>query len=121
MLVASAWLLTGGALIGLGLIVLSQVVPPPRQPWWPGALHGLVGVVAFCLLLLGLLGPVRGVQQGAGSFGVIAAWLVAAALCGGIILTVARLRRRPPAMLVVGLHATFGVAGLVLLAAYLSA
>ena len=121
MLTWSAWLLTGGVLMGLVLIALSQVVPHGRQPWWPGALHGGLGFAAFCLLLVGLRGPARGVQQGAGSFGLVAAWLLAAALCGGGWIAFAHLRRRSPSMLVIGLHATLGVVALVMLAAYLSA
>ena len=120
MLSWSAWLLTGGVLLGLVLIILSQVAQPGRSPWWPGALHGLLGAVALVLLVAGLRGPPRGVLQGAGSFGLIAAWLVGAALCLGALLGAARLRRRPPSMLVIGVHATLGVAGLVMLAAYLS-
>ena len=121
MLAWSAWLLTGGVLMGLVLVAVSQVVPHGRRPWWPGAVHGALGLVALCLLLSGLRGPARGVQQGAGSFGVVSAGLLAVALCGGVLLALARMRRRPPAMLVVGVHATLGVAALVMLAAYVSA
>ena len=121
MLAASAWLLTGGVLLGLALVALSQIVPRGRRALWPALLHGGLGVAAFGLLLLGLRGPVRGVQEGAGSFGTVAAWLLAAALCGGGLLGLARLRRRPPAALVIGVHATLGVAALVMLAAYVSA
>jgi hypothetical protein len=79
-----------------------------------------LGAAGFGLLLFGLGGPRHGAEQGAGSFGSIAAWLIAAALGLGALLAFARLRRRPPSMLVVGVHATLGVAGLVLLATYLS-
>ncbi len=120
MLTWAAWLLTGGVLFGLVLVALSQTVRPSMQPWWPGALHGMLGAASFGLLLLGLGGPRRGVEQGAGSFGSLAAWFVAAALGLGLLLALARLRRRPPSMMVVGVHATLGVAGLVLLATYLS-
>ena len=120
MLAWSAWLLTAGVLLGLILVALLQVAPIVARRPWPGLLHGLLGVAGFGLLLAGLGGPARGVQQGAGSFGVIAAVFVGAALLGGLLLYAARLRRRPPAVLVIGLHATAGVAGLVMLAAYLS-
>ena len=121
MLTWSAWLLAAGVILGLILVALSQTVRPTAQPWWPGALHGLLGAVGLLLLLLGLVGgPRRGVEQGAGSFGLVAAWLVAAALGLGLVVAWARLRRRPPSMLVVGVHATLGVAGLVLLATYVS-
>ncbi len=122
MLVWSAWLLGAGVLLGLVLVILSQTVTPGRQPWWPGALHAGLGLAAFVFLLVGGLdASPREVQQGTASFGIIAAWLLAAALCLGSILAIGRMRRRPPSMLVIGIHATFGVAGLVLLATYLSA
>ena len=120
MLTWSAWLLTGGVLLGLILVALSQAARPTAQPWWPGALHGVLGAAGLGLLVLGLGGPRHGVEQGAGSFGLVAAWLVAAALGLGSLLALARMRRRPPSMLVVGVHATLGVGGLVLLATYLS-
>ena len=121
MLSWSAWLLTAGVLLGLVLVAISQTVPPARQSWWPGAVHGALGAAAFVLLLLGLRGPPRGVQQGSGSFGLVAAGFLAVALGLGSLLVLSRIRRRPPAMLVLGVHATLGVAALVLLAAYLSA
>ena len=120
MLVWSAWLLAAGITLGLVLVVLSQTMDPARQPLWPGAVHGAVGVVAFVLLLLGLHGSARGVLAGAGSFGAAAAWLTAATLCLGGWLAAGRLRRRPPAMVVIGVHATLGVAALVMLATYLT-
>lgn len=120
MLAWSAWLLTAGVLLGLVLVAISQTIPPTRQAWWPGALHGAVGIAAFILLLLGLRGPPRGVQQGSGAFGLVAAALLAVALLLGSLMAVSRMRRRPPAMLVIGIHATVGVAALVMLAAYVS-
>ena len=120
MLAWSAWLLTGGVLLGLLLIALSQLSPAAARKGWPGLAHGSFGVAGFVLLLAGLRGPPRGVQQGAGSFGLVAAVFVGLALVGGGLLYAARLRRRPPAVLVIGVHATLGVAGLVMLAAYLS-
>ncbi len=120
LLLWSASLLTGGAILGLLLVTLSQVAPSTFRLAWPGAVHGLVGLAGFGLLLAGLRGPPRGVQQGAGSFGLVAAVFVGLALLGGAFLAGARLRRQPPAVLVIGVHATLGVAGLVMLAAYLS-
>lgn len=117
----SAGLLAAGAALGVALVILSQTVQVRRHSLWPGALHGVVGLAAFGLLLLGLRGPALGLQQGAASFGLIAAWLVAAALAFGALLALMRRVQRGPAMLVVGIHATVGVAGLVMLLAYITA
>ncbi len=117
----AAYLLTAAVLAGLGLSVLANTRPSRARVWLPGALHGVVGAAGFALLVAGVAsGPVRGAQQGASSFGTAAAGLVAGGLALGTMLAVGRLRAKPPAMLVVALHATLGVAGLVMLAAYLS-
>ena len=121
MLIWAGWLLSAVVLGGLGLVVLTSTAPSRARVWWPGALHGLAGAAGFALLVAGVAtGPVRGAQQGASSFGPAAAGLVAGGLALGAMLFVGRLRGQMPAMLVLGLHATLGVAGLVLLAAYLS-
>ncbi len=121
MLTDAAYLLAAGVILGLVLIVLSNTKPSRARIWAPGAVHGMLGAAGFALLVAGVAtGPVRGAAQGAGSFGVAAAGLAAGGLALGTMLFVGRLRARAPAMLVVALHATFGVAGLVMLAAYLS-
>ena len=120
MLVWSAWVLCAAVLGGLGLIALSQVAAGYVRMRWPGVLHGSVGIAGFVLLVAGLGGPARGVQQGAGSFGTVAAWLVGAAVVLGLIVFAARIRRRPPSMLAIGVHATLAVGGLVMLAAYIA-
>jgi hypothetical protein len=48
-----------------------------------------------------------------------AAGLLGAALATGVGPVIGRLRRRPISMLVLGLHATFAIMGLVVLAAFL--
>ncbi len=121
MLAWSAIVLSVVVLGGLALVALSQVASPLRRLRWPGWLHGSLGLAGLVLLLAGLGGPVRGAQQGAGSFGVIAAGFVGAAAVLGALVFAARLRHRAPSTLVVGVHATLAVGGLVMLAAYLSA
>ncbi len=73
------------------------------------------------LLLAGLGGPARGVAEGAGSFGMVAAGFVAGAVLLGSLVFVAGLRRRAPSMLALGVHATLAVGGVVMLLAYLAA
>ena len=117
---AAAWILAATALGGLLLIALSQAAKEHARLRWPGFLHGALGVAGFVLLVVGLQGPARGVQDGAGSFGLVAAVLVGVAVLLGGLAFIARLRRRPPAMLAIGVHATLAVGGVVMLAAYLS-
>ena len=120
MLTWSAIVLTGAVLGGLVLVALSQAASPSWRRW-PGWLHGAAGLAGLALLLAGLGGPARGVQQGAGSFGLIAAGFVGAAAILGALVFAARLRQRSPSTLAIGVHATLAVGGLVMLAAYLSA
>ena len=120
MLAWSAGLMVAAAAMGVGLIVLSQIASRTTRLRWPGVLHGALGIAAFAALLAGLAGPARGVASGAGSFGTIAAIFVGIAVLLGLVLFSARMRRRPPSMLVVGLHASVAVGGLVMLAAYVS-
>ena len=117
----SAWVLSAAALGGLGLVALAQSASPASRLRWPGWIHGGLGAAGFGLLVAGLRGPARGVAQGAGSFGLVAAAFVGAALLLGLVVLAARLRRKAPSMLAVGVHATLAVGGVVMLAAYLSA
>ena len=88
-------------------------------PGWPiGALHGILGAVGLAALVVALRGPPRGVAMGVGSFGRIAAGLLVGALIAGLGILVARLRRRRVLSLVVGVHATVAISGIVVLAAY---
>ncbi len=121
MLFYSGLTLGVSVLTGIGLLALYQWVKPTGRIWLPGAAHGLIGVAGSGLLLLGLQGPARGVRSGAGSFGTIAAALLAAALALGLLVAAGRLRRKRPSALVLGIHATLAVTGLTLLAAYVSA
>jgi hypothetical protein len=121
MLTLSLVLVGLAALGGLLLLALYQWVKPAGRVWLPGAAHGLVGLAGFLLLLAALRGPTRGLATGAAQFGAIAAFLLGGGLLLGGWVVVARWRRRQPSALVLGLHATLAVAGLVMLAAYASA
>jgi hypothetical protein len=121
LLSAAAWLLGLASLAGLALVILSQKVRPKGRAWWPGVLHGVLGLAGLGVLLLALRGPARGIEAGAGSFGLVAAVLVGLAALAGLTVFVTRLRRRTPSTVALGVHATFAIAGVVMLAAYLSA
>jgi hypothetical protein len=121
MLTLSLVLVGLAALGGLLLLALYQWVKPSGRVWLPGAAHGLVGLAGFLALLPALGGPPRGVASGSADFVGIAAFLLAGGLLLGGWVAVARLWRRQASALVLGLHATLAVAGLVMLAAYAAA
>jgi hypothetical protein len=105
LLLLSFVLLMVAALLGTALAGLHLKGGLPRWPF--GVLHGLLGGVGLGALLLALHGPPRGEAMGVGSFGRVAAVLLAAALR----------RRRVPGV-VIGAHAFVAVSGVVVLAAY---
>ena len=118
MLLASTILATIAVLLGLTLALLfarGSAYPAPL-----GRLHGALGVAGLVLLLLALREPPRGVAMGAGNFGVIAAWLLAAALLFGLLMLHVSARRRVIPGIAVGTHATLAIAGFVLLVVYAS-
>ncbi len=119
MLLLSFVLLLIAALLGTALAALHLRAGHTRPPRWPfGALHGLLGTVGIGGLLLALRGPPRGEAMGVGAFGRIAAVLLAVAMLAGLAVLIARLRCRRVPGLVIGIHATIAVSGVVILAAY---
>ena len=100
----------------LALLHLRTGAAPPPLPF--GALHGLIAVAGLGLLALALRGPPRGLEQGTGSFGIIAAVLIALAALAGTALLAARLRKRQLPGTLIGIHATLAVGGFVILIAY---
>ena len=117
LLLAFALLLSAAV---LGGVLAALHLRTERRPPGPvfGALHGLVGIAGFIVLLLALRGPPRGEALGVGQFGRISAALLAMALVVAIPIVVVRLRRRDIPGLVIGAHATIAVSGIVVLAAY---
>jgi hypothetical protein len=119
MLLLSSALLLIAALFGTALAALHLRAGNASPPRWPlGALHGLLGTVGLGTLLLALRGPPRGEAMGVGAFGRIAAVLLAVALLAGLAVLTARLRYRRVPGLVIGIHATIAISGIVILAAY---
>jgi hypothetical protein len=119
MLLASFTLLLIAAALGSVLATLSfrPEVPPPAPIF--GVLHGCLGAGGFAALLLALGGPPRGLAIGAASFGVIAAVLLAVALLAGLAMLALRSRARQVSGLIIGIHATIAISGIVILAAYI--
>jgi hypothetical protein len=95
---------------------------PPSGLSRVGVVHGSVGAVCVALLWMALLGPDRrGVGHGAGAFGWVAFGLLAATLAGGLTILSFYLRHKTVPRLLVATHASVGIAGAVMLAAYFSA
>lgn len=121
MLIAAFVTLGFAVLVGSILAIMYLHTKGAAPPWPLPALHALLAIGGFVCLLFALRGPPRGLETGTGSFGVIAAVLIAtAALIGGGIIAVHLLGRRLPEILI-GFHATFAVGGFIILAAYLFA
>jgi hypothetical protein len=118
MLLASFTLLLIAAALGsvLAMLGFRPDVPPPAQIY--GVLHGCLGAGGFAALLLALRGPPRGVAMGVGSFGAIAAVLLGVALLAGLIMLAIRARARQVPGLIIGIHATIAISGIVILVAY---
>ncbi len=118
MLNAAFTVLAIAVLLGsvLAVLHLREGAAPP--PWPFGALHGLTAVIGLGMLAFALRGPPRGVEQGVGSFGTIAAVLLALAALIGLMQLAARLRQRRLSGGLIGMHATLAVGGFVILLVY---
>ena len=110
MLALSLWLVLGAAAVG-GVITA-------RWHATLGIVHALLGACSLYVLLLALRGPPRGVAMGVASFGRIAAGLLAFALLMGIFFAALRLSAKPVPGLIIGVHVTIAISGIVMLAAY---
>ena len=121
MLNAAFILLSLAVLLGCVLAVLHLREGAAPPPWPLGALHGLIGVIGFGILALALRGPPRGVAQGVGPFGMIAALLLAPAAMIGLMQLAARLCQRRFSGALIGAHATLAVGGFVILLVYVLA
>ena len=108
-------------LVGSILAVLHLWRERPAIPPWLSALHGVLAIGGFIVLVLALRGPPRGAASGASAFGPIAAVLAAVALIAGAATLAARLRKKPFTGILVGVHATVAVSAFVILAAYVFA
>ena len=121
MLTVPLSLLCAAALLGLGLATLHLAGSPlVRRVALLAYGHGLLGAAGLLALLPALAGPPRGVALGAGQFGIAGAVLLGLALLLATVLLAARLRRRALPSLVIGLHATLAIGGVIVLAAWAS-
>ena len=119
MLVAAFIILGVVVLLGSVLAVLHLRVNAATMPPWPlAALHGLLAVGGLCCLALALRGPPRGLDQGTASFGIIATALITLAALVGAGLLATHILKRRIAGIMIGIHATLAVSGVVILTAY---
>jgi hypothetical protein len=109
-------LIAGGLGGGLAAWHLRPQVRTP--PWVLGALHGALGAAGLALLLLALRGPPRGAAMGVAGFGTVAVVLLGIALIAGLAVLASRLRGRAIGGLLIAIHASLAIAGIVILAAY---
>src|ERR1039457_12781 len=80
-------------LLGSLLAVLYLRTEGAAAPWPLAALHGLVAIGGLFCLALALRGPLRGVEQGTASFGIIAVTLIGSAALIGVGSLVTHLLR----------------------------
>ncbi len=117
MLGAAFWSL--GATVAAGLAIgCFYLQERPIRGWarWISAGHGLLGVAGSTLFFVSMA---AGASDRSG-MGRVATSLLVGTLIGAAVVVLAQVRRRRPSGLVVALHATLGVAGYVILAAYAS-
>ncbi len=103
----------------LGLWLSAQYLIEEAKPAIMGriaAVHGAAGAACVLLLYLTLHHP----GPPAGKFGWTAFVVLAAALAGGVTVLSFHLRGKPVAPALVAMHASAGMAGAVMLAAYYS-
>jgi hypothetical protein len=122
MLSAAFYLLALAVVIGITLAILhlsrQEATAAPRPPAWLAGVHALIGIGGLGCLALSLSGPPRGEAQGTGSFGFIAAALIALAFLVALAMLAARLKGRRLSGTLIGIHATLAVGGFVVLMAY---
>ena len=117
MLTGATWLLSGVGVAGIGLCCF-YLLERPIRGWarLASVVHGVAGAAGVAVVVAAVFRAASDAQ----GFGRLAAGFLAATLLGGLAVAAAQVRRRRPAGLLVALHATVGMAGLVILAAYFS-
>ena len=118
MLIAAFVILGVAVLLGSVLALLHLQTESSMPPWSLAALHGFLALGGLSCLALALRGPPRGLDQGVASFGIIATSLITLAALIGVALLATRIFKTRIAGIMIGIHATLGVSGFVILAAY---
>lgn len=112
--------LSAAVTLGLALAAWHMRAEGRRPNWlnWVGLLHGGLGVLALGLLVLAVTGPPRGIATGTGTFGLVAAILLGAALLLGVTLPFLTRRRSPVSGTVMAVHAGIAITGSVMFLAW---
>ena len=111
------WILGITIVVGLAISCFYlQELPIRGLVRWISVVHGLLGVTGSTLFFV-LIATGAPDKSGMGQ---VATSLLIGALIGAAVVVLAQVRRRRPSSLVVALHATLGMAGYVVLAAYAS-
>lgn len=110
---------TLGSFLALGFLRVHDTVPAIIRALRPharklGLFHGGLGAVGLLVLVLALRGAIHPVV-GAAGFGRIAAWLFGIGLLVGLLILATA--RRGRASILVAVHATLAISGIVVLLA----
>lgn len=118
MLALAFALVCAAALVGSGLAIVYANGPTDRTPRSAiRVAHAMLGAGGLAVLLFALWRGPPPAGMGIAGFGVITGCLLALTLGVGLLLARASWRRRRPAAVLVGAHASLAVAGLVMLLA----
>ncbi|APH54041.1 Hypothetical protein GbCGDNIH9_0788 [Granulibacter bethesdensis] len=107
----------------LGIVAAWMLARPVKSLWLrvtPACMHAIAGTYSLFLLWRGQNEPVRGASFGVAQFGLMAFWLIAAAVMIAMGMLVFRSVGRRPPILLAGLHATLAMGGVLMLAAYVA-
>ena len=116
MLLPAFYLLTAAVVLG-SVIALSHI-GLIRWRWWPGAVHGVLGIAGLAALFLSLGGPPRGAEHGVQSFATIAAWIATAGLVVGLGYAALQVFAGRRVTWLVGGHVTIAATAYLFLMAY---
>jgi hypothetical protein len=117
MLVAAFWVLCAASALGAGFAALYLTGKGRRPPAAAQALHAALGAASLALLVLALRRGLAPTGMGTVGFAPTAAGLLALTMHAGHAIAAAAWRRRRPAEILVGTHATLAIAALALLLA----
>ena len=118
MLTLSFYLLTAAVLLG-AFVALSHI-GLMRWRWWPGVIHGALGIAGLVLLFLSLGGPPRGMERGVQSFAAIAAWIALGGLLIALVYAALQVLAKKRVAWLVGAHVTVAITAYLFLMAYVS-
>ncbi|HSM96126.1 MAG TPA: hypothetical protein VLT91_08785 [Rhizomicrobium sp.] len=118
MLLTAFYFLTAAVLLG-SFVALSHI-GLMRWRWWPGVIHGALGIAGLTLLFFSLGGPPRGAEHGVQSFTTIAAWIAVAGLAVALVYAALQVFAKKRVAWLVGAHVTVAITAYLFLMAFVS-